>query len=86
LTSRGALFVERLNAFLHSQTRVISQVTCNGRSLNPGAAAEPIVLETSSPLAFGNFEVLSDNWGTVGIPRILGRAVLAGSAESHTHP
>jgi len=86
LTSRGALFAERLDALFHSQIRVISQVTCNGRSLNPGAAAEPIVLETSSPLAFGNFEVLSDNWRTVGMPRILGRAVLGGSAESHTHP
>lgn len=83
LTSRGAFFVERLDAVFHPQMRVISQVTCNGRSVDPCAVPDPIVRETSLLLAFLDVEGLSDNWG---MPRILGRSVPGGSAESHTHP
>ena len=80
------ILLERVNAAFHRQTRVISQVTCNGRSLNPWAAPEPVACRTSLPLAFLGFEVLPDNWDVVDMPRILGRAVLAGSAESHNRP
>ena len=70
--------VERLDAAFHPQTRVVSQVTCNGRSLSPAAAPDSIVGETALLLASLDVEVLSDKWSAVGMARILGRAELAG--------
>jgi len=88
LASRGALFAGRAEAAFHPQARVISQVTCTGRSRNAGVVPMPLVRKTGArpALAWFDFEVPADNCEAVGMPHILGPAMSSISAESHTNP
>ena len=88
LASRGALFAGRADAAFHPQARVISQVTCIGRSRNPGVALMPLVRKTGArpALAWFDFELPADNCEAVGMPPIVGPTMSSSSAESHTNP
>jgi hypothetical protein len=88
VVSRGRFLTGRVLGAFHENSRVISQVTCDGRSLSPGGAAMAFdrpIADFAAPL-WRNFARLAENCETDGIFTIVARTPFLSSAELHSNP